>query len=73
MGLRDYNASVQESTAEKPLRGMLPPPPPDREVELQLELTRTGLHRLDTSLMEALRVGPTSRIDRFICIYIYTK
>ena len=37
------------------LRGMLPPPKPDRTVQLELELTRTGLQRLDTTILEALR------------------
>ena len=32
---------------------MLPPPPPDRALELQLELTRTGLQRLDSTVLEA--------------------
>ncbi|CAE7403183.1 unnamed protein product [Symbiodinium sp. CCMP2592] len=49
--------SAQE---ERPQRGMLPPPPPDRAVELQLQLTRTGLHRLDATadtLKEMMQYG----------------
>ena len=34
---------------------MLPPPPPDRALELQLELTRTGLQRLDSTVLEGLQ------------------
>ena len=34
---------------------MLHPPPPDRALELQLELTRTGLQRLDSTVLEGLQ------------------
>ena len=58
---------MQDKTTRE--RGMLPAGRPDRALELQLELTRTGLQRLDTTQMEAL--GSYSL--RYNYIYMLTQ
>ena len=57
---------MQDKTTRE--RGMLPAGRPDRALELQLELTRTGLQRLDTTQMEAL--GSYSLRYNYIYIYV---